>query len=176
MDVIFSCEQLSTCKKRMNESLKSQSDGDEISALTGELPTWSKKKTTFQILTLILLAGLIIYFTTSGSSNQADSFSKTSTVVSTDGPIIEYSGYRYQFGEPGDMVAVRECSGVKLPWLLRVSTGELFRFDSWAKSNIKEASFIRYIEGASGITVIKDPICDQLVISKSDADPLILAN
>ncbi len=166
----------STCKKRMNESLKSQSDDDEISALVGEFPTWSKKKTASQILTLMLLVGLIIYFTTSGSSNQTDNSSKTTTVVSTDGPIIEYSGYRYQFGEPGDMVAIRECSGAKLPWLLRVSTGELFRFDSWAKSNIKEASFIRYIEGASGITVIKDPICDQLIISKSDADPLILAN
>ena len=74
------------------------------------------------------------------------------------------------------MVAVRECSGTKLPWLLRISTGELFRFDSWAKGNVKEASFIRYIEGASGITVIKDPMCDQLVINKSDAEPLILAN
>ena len=74
------------------------------------------------------------------------------------------------------MVAVRECTGTKLPWLLRVSTGELFRFDSWAKSNIKEASLIRQIDGSSGIAVIKDPVCDQLVINKSDADPLILAN
>jgi len=26
------------------------------------------------------------------------------------------------------------------------------------------------------MAVIKDPLCDQLVINKSDADPLILAN
>ena len=71
---------------------------------------------------------------------------------------------------------VRECNGTKLPWLLRVSTGELFRFDSWAKGNIKEASLIRQIDGASGITVVKDPVCDQIVVNKSDADPLILAN
>ena len=167
---------MSTYKKRMNESLKKQSDADEISALVGELPTWSKKKTAFQIGILLLLIGLIIYFTTFDSRKKAEDSTEVSIVVSTDGPIIEHSGYRYQFGEPGDMVAVRECSGTKLPWLLRISTGELFRFDSWAKGNIKEASFIRHIEGASGITVIKDPMCDQLVINKSDAEPLILAN
>ena len=160
----------------MNESLKNQSDTEEISALVGELPTWSKKKTASQIGILLFLIGLIIYFTTSDRNIKTEDSIETPVVVSTDGPIIEHSGYRYQFGEPGDMVAVRECSGTKLPWLLRVSTGELFRFDSWAKSNIKEASFIRQIEGASGIAVIKDPVCDQLVINKSDADPLILAN
>ncbi|MDP6964462.1 MAG: hypothetical protein QGI12_00880 [Acidimicrobiales bacterium] len=160
----------------MNESLKNQSDTEEISALVGELPTWSKKKTASQIGILLFLIGLIIYFTTSDKNIKTEDSIETPVVVSTDGPIIEHSGYRYQFGELGDMVAVRECSGTKLPWLLRVSTGELFRFDSWAKTNIKEASFIRQIEGASGITVIKDPVCDQLVINKSDADPLILAN
>jgi len=167
---------MSIHKKRMNESLKNQSDTEEISALVGELPTWSKKKTASQIGILLFLIGLIIYFTTSDRNIRTEDSIETPAVVSTDGPIIEHSGYRYQFGEPGDMVAVRECSGTKLPWLLRVSTGELFRFDSWAKSNIKEASFIRQIEGASGITVIKDPVCDQLVINKSDSDPLILAN
>jgi len=167
---------MSIYKKRMNESLKNQSDADEISALVGELPTWSKKKTASQIGILLFLIGLIIYFTGSDRNNNTEDSIEIPVVVSTDGPIIEHSGYRYQFGEPGDMVAVRECSGTKLPWLLRVSTGELFRFDSWAKSNIKEASFIRQIEGASGMTVIKDPVCDQLVINKSNADPLILAN
>ena len=166
---------MSIYKKRMNKNLKNQSDTDEISALVGELPTWSKKKTASQIGILLFLVGLIIYFTTSENKKTEDSI-EIPVVVSTDGPIIEHSGYRYQFGALGDVVAVRECSGTQLPWLLRVSTGELFRFDSWAKSNIKEASFIRQIEGASGMAVIKDPVCDQLVINKSDADPLILAN
>jgi len=159
----------------MNESLKNQSGAEEISALVGELPTWSKRKTASQICILLFLVGLIIYFTTSGNKKTEDSI-EIPVVVSTDGPIIEHSGYRYQFGEAGDVVVVRECNGTKLPWLLRVSTGELFRFDSWAKSNIKEASLIRQIDGSSGIAVIKDPVCDQLVINKSDADPLILAN
>ena len=73
-------------------------------------------------------------------------------------------------------MVIRECNGSKLPWLLRVSTGELFRFDSWATVNIKEASLIRQIDGASGVTVTNDPICDQLVITKLDTEPLILAN
>jgi len=167
---------MSIYKKRMNESLKNQSDADEISALVGELPTWSKKKTAFQIGILLFLVGLIIYFTTSDRNNNTEDSIEIPVVVSTEGPIIEHSGYRYQFGEAGDVVVVRECNGTKLPWLLRVSTGELFRFDSWAKSNIKEASLIRQIDGSSGIAVIKDPVCDQLVINKSDADPLILAN
>jgi len=160
----------------MNESLKNQSDADEISALVGELPTWSKKKTAFQIGILLFLVGLIIYFTTSDRNNNTEDSIEIPVVVSTEGPIIEHSGYRYQFGEAGDVVVVRECNGTKLPWLLRVSTGELFRFDSWAKGNIKEASLIRQIDGASGITVVKDPVCDQIVVNKSDADPLILAN
>jgi len=160
----------------MNESLKNQSDANEISALVGELPTWSTKKTAFQIGILLLLIGLIIYFTTFVDNEKTESSIETSIVVSTDGPIIEHAGYRYQFGEPGDMVAVRECNGTKLPWLLRVSTGELFRFDSWATTNIKEASLIRNIKGASGMSVTKDSICDQLVIDISGDDPLILAN
>ena len=73
-------------------------------------------------------------------------------------------------------MVVRECNGTKLPWLLRVSTGELFRFDSWATVNTKEASLVRLIDRASGITVMKDPVCDQLVVNKLNADPLILAN
>ena len=160
----------------MNESLKNQSDADEISALVGELPTWSKKKTAFQIGILLFLVGLIIYFTTSDRNNNTEDSIEIPVVVSTEGPIIEHSGYRYQFGEAGDVVVVRECNGTKLPWLLRVSTGELFRFDSWAKGNIKEASLIRQIDEASGITVVKDPVCDQIVVNKSNADPLILAN
>jgi len=167
---------MSIYKKRMNESLKNQSDADEISALVGELPTWSKKKTAFQIGILLFLVGLIIYFTTSDRNNNTEDSIEIPVVVSTEGPIIEHSGYRYQFGEAGDVVVVRECNGTKLPWLLRVSTGELFRFDSWAKGNIKEASLIRQIDGVSGITVVKDPVCDQIVVNKSDADPLILAN
>ena len=166
---------MSIYKKRMKKSLKNQSDADETSALVGELPTWSKKKTTSHICILLFLVGLIIYFTTSDNKKTEDSI-EIPVVVSTDGPIIEHSGYRYQFGEAGDVVVVRECNGTKLPWLLRVSTGELFRFDSWAKSNIKEASLIRQIDGASDITVVKDPVCDQIVVNKSDADPLILAN
>ena len=160
----------------MNESLKNQSDAEEISALVGELPTWSKRKTASQICILLFLVGLIIYFTTSDRNNNTEDSIEIPVVVSTEGPIIEHSGYRYQFGEAGDVVVVRECNGTKLPWLLRVSTGELFRFDSWAKGNIKEASLIRQIDGASGITVVKDPVCDQIVVNKSDADPLILAN
>lgn len=163
-------------KQRMNESLKKDSETNEISALVGELPTWSTKKTVFQIGILLLLIGLIIYFTAFSDNEKTESVVEVPTTVSEDGPIIEHLGYRYQFGEAGDVVVVRECNGTKLPWLLRVSTGELFRFDSWAKSNIKEASFIRQIEGASGMAVIKDPVCDQLVINKSNADPLILAN
>ena len=65
---------------------------------------------------------------------------------------------------------------MKLPWLLRISTGELFRFDTWAKNNVAEASLVRRIDGSSGISIMKDPTCDQLVISKSNGNPLIVAN
>ena len=163
-------------KKRMNESLKKESETNEISALVGELPTWSTKKTVFQISVLLLLIGLIIYFTAFSDNEETENTLEAPITVSEDGPIIEYMGYRYQFGEAGDVVVIRECNGSKLPWLLRVSTGELFRFDSWATVNIKEASLIRQIDGASGITVTNDPVCDQLVVTKLDAEPLILAN
>ena len=163
-------------KKRMNESLKKESETNEISALVGELPTWSTKKTVFQIGVLLLLIGLIIYFTAFSENEKIENTLEALITVSEDGPIIEHMGYRYQFGEAGDVVVIRECNGSKLPWLLRVSTGELFRFDSWATVNIKEASLIRQIDGASGVTVTNDPICDQLVITKLDTEPLILDN
>ena len=47
---------------------------------------------------------------------------------------------------------------------------------SEALFKVAEASLIRRIDGSSGISVTKDPTCDQLVISKSNGDPLILAN
>ena len=125
---------------------------------------------------MLLLIGLIIYFTAFSDNEETENTLEALITVSEDGPIIEYMGYRYQFGEAGDVVVIRECNGSKLPWLLRVSTGELFRFDSWATVNIKEASLIRQIDGASGITVTNDPVCDQLVVTKLDAEPLILAN
>ena len=125
---------------------------------------------------MLLLIGLIIYFTAFSDNEKTESVVEVPTTVSEDGPIIEHLGYRYQFGEAGDVVVIRECNGSKLPWLLCVSTGELFRFDSWATVNIKEASLIRQIDGASGVTVTNDPICDQLVITKLDTEPLILAN
>ena len=56
----------------MNKNLKNQSDTDEISALVGELPTWSKKKTASQIGILLFLVGLIIYFTTSENKKTED--------------------------------------------------------------------------------------------------------
>ena len=160
----------------MSGASEKESEIDETSALVGELPTWSIKKLVFQLTLIVVLVIAIIFLVTS-SGNEENSISKQKeTVVSTDGPIIEHSGYRYQFGEPGDMVVVRECNGMKLPWLLRISTGELFRFDTWAKNNVAEASLVRRIDGSSGISIMKDPTCDQLVISKSNGNPLIVAN
>ena len=106
----------------MNGASEKESEIDETSALVGELPTWSIKKLVFQLTLIVVLVIAIIFLVTS-SGNEENSISKQKeTVVSTDGPIIEHSGYRYQFGEPGDMVVVRECNGMKLPWLLRIST------------------------------------------------------
>ena len=85
-------------KKRMNESLKKESETNEISALVGELPTWSTKKTVFQISVLLLLIGLIIYFTAFSDNEETENTLEALITVSEDGPIIEYMGYRYQFG------------------------------------------------------------------------------
>ena len=119
---------------------------------------------------------MIIFLT---SKNRDDGFSRLDikpVIVATNGPVLEYLGNRYQFGRPGDMVVIRVCNGLSLPWLLRASTGELYRFDSWAKERNVETSPIRNIEGATGLSVVKDPVCDQLVIDRSNADPLTLAN
>mgnify|MGYP001189456215 CR=1 FL=1 len=162
--------------KNMNDISRKETEVDETSALVGELPTWSIKKLFFQLGLIIALVVAILFLALKGDGEQTSTSVQREIVVSTDGPVIEHSGYRYQFGEPGDLVVVRECNGTKLPWLLRISTGELFRFDTWAKNKVAEASLIRRIDGSSGISVTKDPTCDQLVISKSNGDPLILAN
>ena len=78
----------------MNESLKKEPETSEISALVGELPTWSTKKTVFQICTLLLLLGLIVYFTIFSDNEKAERVIDQPITVSEDGPIIEHLGYR----------------------------------------------------------------------------------
>ena len=53
--------------------------------------------------------------------------------ITIDGQMVSVGGERFQVGEPGDQVAVRDwdCDGEPTPALLRPSTGEVFLFARW---------------------------------------------
>ena len=162
--------------KNMNDISRKETEVDETSALVGELPTWSIKKLFFQLGLIIALVVAILFLALKGDGEQTSTSVQREIVVSTDGPVIEHSGYRYQFGEPGDLVVVERVQWYKAPLAFENFNWRTLSFRYLGKNKVAEASLIRRIDGSSGISVTKDPTCDQLVISKSNGDPLILAN
>jgi hypothetical protein len=95
--------------------------------------------------------------------------------VPIDGPTIDYQGRQYQLGRIGDLVVVRECDGVVLPWLLRPSTGELYRFDGWASQEFADAIRVREVHGATGLRVVKGALCDQIHVEVADGSEVVIS-
>ena len=75
----------------------------------------------------------------------------------------------------GDLVVIRECDGVALPWLLRPSTGELYRFDGWASDQFVDAVLVRSIEGATSLRVVGGAICDHIQVEVSDGSDVVIS-
>ena len=95
--------------------------------------------------------------------------------VPIDGPPIDYQGRQYQLGRIGDLVVVRKCDGVALPWLLRPSTGELYRFDGWASREFVDAIQVREVHGATGLRVVKGALCDQIHLEVADGSEVVIS-
>ena len=95
--------------------------------------------------------------------------------VIVDGPTINHRGHQYQLGRTGDLVVIRECDGVALPWLLRPSTGELYRFDGWASGQFVDAVLVRSIEGATSLRVVAGAICDHVHVEVTDGSDVVIS-
>ena len=62
-----------------------------------------------------------------------------------------------------------------LPWLLRPSTGELYRFDSWAGDLFVDAILVRKIDGATSMRVIGGLICDHIHVEVADGTEVVIS-
>ena len=70
---------------------------------------------------------------------------------------------------------VRECDGLALPWLLRPSTGELYRFDSWPNDGFVDAVLVRSIDGTVGLRVVSGVLCDHIHVEVTDGPEVVIS-
>ncbi len=88
------------------------------------------------------------------------------TVVDPTGtpgaPEVAVAGFAYRVGLPGDVAVVRDCAGVPSVWLLRPSTGALYRFDDLAGADPVATAPLRYAPGATGLSVHRVLDCDHV--------------
>ena len=124
------------------------SEPDPIRVLVDEPPTSTAHRISSQVILLVLAVVLIVVLVVSGDDPEPNPMRDPGITVPIDGPTIDHRGRRYQLGRTGDLVVVRECDGVVLPWLLRPSTGELYRFDGWASREFVDAIQVREVHGA----------------------------
>lgn len=77
-------------------------------------------------------------------------------------PEVAVAGFAYRVGLPGDVAVVRDCAGVPSVWLLRPSTGALYRFDDLAGADPVSTAPLRYAPGATGLSVHRVLDCDHV--------------
>ena len=151
------------------------SEPNEIRALIDEPPTSTAHRIGSQVILLVLAVVLIVVLAVSGDDTEPAAAPDPGITVPIDGPTIDYQGRRYQLGRTGDLVVVRKCDGVALPWLLRPSTGELYRFDGWASREFVDAIQVREVHGATGLRVIKGALCDQIHVEVADGSEVVIS-
>ena len=151
------------------------SEPDPIRVLVDEPPTPTAHRIGSQVILLILAMVLIVVLVVSGDDPEPAPPPDPGITVPIDGPTLDYQGRRYQLGRAGDLVVVRECDGVVLPWLLRPSTGELYRFDGWASQEFADAIRVREVHGATGLRVVKGAVCDQIHVEVAGGSEVVIS-
>lgn len=75
--------------------------------------------------------------------------------VTIDGQIVSVGEERFQVGQPGDHVAVRDwdCDGQPTPALLRPSTGEVFLFARWDRDSEVVVQPIATVVGGTELVI-----------------------
>ena len=95
-------------------------------------------------------------------------------LVTDDGPVLVHEGARYQLGLPGDIAVIRTCDGQSHAWLLRPSTGAIYRFDVWAEEETATTRPIRMVADAVDLVLMRSLGCTDIHARTADGDSIPL--
>ena len=95
-------------------------------------------------------------------------------LVTDNGPVLVHEGARYQLGLPGDIAIIRTCDGQSQAWLLRPSTGAIYRFDVWAEEETVTARPIRMVADAVDLVLMRSLGCTDVHARTADGDSIPL--
>ena len=95
-------------------------------------------------------------------------------LVTDDGPVLVHEGARYQLGLPGDIAVIRTCDGQSHAWLLRPSTGAIYRFDVWAEEETATTRPIRMVADAVDLVLMRSLGCTDIHAQTADGDSIPL--
>jgi hypothetical protein len=102
----------------------------------------------------------------------------TSLPVVTPGGIVVTATGRYRVGGPGDQIVVGRwrCPGGAAPAVLRISTGEVWAFEGWARpAGVLDPRLVATVPGATALRVAATPSgCDRLVVVRRSGPPVTL--
>ena len=89
-------------------------------------------------------------------------------LVMEGGPVVTYLGISYRIGRPGDVAVVRSCDGQATAWLLRPSTGAIYRFETWAADEMAIADPIRIVLGGRSLRLAHSLGCTDVHVETTD--------
>ena len=95
-------------------------------------------------------------------------------LVTDDGPVLVHEGARYQLGLPGDLAVIRTCDGQAHAWLLRPSTGAIYRFDVGAEEETATTRPIRTGADAVDLVLMRSLGCTDIHARTADGDSIPL--
>lgn len=116
-------------------------------------------------------AGLFVVLQVAGEEQPVTS---PPVLVTDDGPVLVHAGARYQLGLPGDIAIIRTCDGQSQAWLLRPSTGAIYRFDVWAEEETVTARPIRMVADAVDLVLMRSLGCTDVHARTADGDSIPL--
>lgn len=89
-------------------------------------------------------------------------------LVMEGGAVVTYMGTSYQIGRPGDVAVVRSCDGRATAWLLRPSTGAVYRFETWATDQMVITEPIRIVAGGESLRLAHSLGCTDVHVDTAD--------
>ncbi len=120
----------------------------------------------FMAAGLLIMAAATIAFLLSRGTDQPPS--EPAPLVMEGGPVLTYLGTSYQLGRPGDVAVVRTCDGRATAWLLRPSTGAIYRFEAWATDEMVTVDPIRIVLGGQSLRLAHSLGCTDVHIETTD--------
>jgi len=139
-------------------------------------PTGPGRWTAIAFLTtgaVIVAAAALAFYRTTGDE---EPLPDPPPLVMEGGPVVTYMGSTYQIGRPGDVAVVRSCEGRAKAWLLRPSTGAIYRFDSWATDGMAVTSPIRTVLGADRLRLVRSLGCTDVHVETTDGRSIPLTD